>query len=248
MINFFQNKHILITGVGIGIGRSLAKLLDGYGCRLTLVDKDRTALDSLVGELSSDFHTAVGYDFSELEGIDDLVHQCISNGPLNGLVHCVGIRSRRPLGMITSQLLMDVMRINYFSFVMLVKAAVKKDRFAEGFSIVAVSSIAAQRGASAVLPYASSKAALESGVRVLAKELSVKGIRVNCVVPSQINTPAYQEMMNSTGMEEDHTLKRQFLGLGKPEDVASTIAFLLSPASGFISGASIPVDGGYLNS
>jgi len=140
------------------------------------------------------------------------------------------------------------MNINFGSFIEMVRCITKKNNFNENLSIVGVSSIASVRGGTSVTAYAASKAAMDGAVRCLAKELAPKKIRVNTVVPAQINTPAYAELMRMNNNAEDQTLVRQYLGLGEAVDVANVIAFLLGENSRFISGSAIPVDGGFLSS
>jgi NAD(P)-dependent dehydrogenase (short-subunit alcohol dehydrogenase family) len=248
-INNFNNKQILITGAAVGIGKSTSVLLSKLGASLVLLDINEDGLKETVSCLSGVGHRYFRYDLSDLEGIESLIKTIISTcGPFDGLVHCAGIRCRRPLKLLTPHHLIQVMSLNFGSFVELVRCITKKGFFREGMSIVGISSISAQRGASGVIAYASSKAALDCAVRCLAKELSSKKIRLNTIAPAQINTPAYTDFIKMKGGAEDETLARQYLGLGEPEDIANTIVFLLSKSSRFITGAAIPVDGGFLSS
>ena len=74
-----------------------------------------------------------------------------------------------------------------------------------------------------------------------------KSIRINSVLSGQINTEAYKELMDSKTDKKDQVLDRQYLGLGEVNDVANVILFLLSEKSKFITGSSVPVDGGFLS-
>ncbi|MEG2063450.1 MAG: SDR family oxidoreductase [Kiritimatiellia bacterium] len=109
-------------------------------------------------------------------------------------------------------------------------------------------SVAADAGYGGVSVYSASKGALSSSVRTLAIEFAPKGYRVNAVCPSNIDTPMWQT--NATVINTEEQLKvllaRQPLGLGQPDQVASAVCFLLSDAASFITGANLPVDGGYL--
>lgn len=246
--NDFSGKNILITGAAIGIGKATAELLSNLGASIILVDIDEEMLHKTSSLLSNGPHLSMTFNMAENEGIEGLVKSIIAQtGPLDGFVHCVGIRSRRPLSLLTTKILSEVLNINFSSFVEIVRCITKKNHFNEGLSIVGVSSIAAQRGGAGVTAYAASKAAMDAAVRCLAKELAPKKIRLNTVVPAQINTPAYAELMKMKGNEEDQTLSRQYLGLGEAEDVAAAITFLLGQHSRFISGTALPVDGGFLN-
>ena len=123
----------------------------------------------------------------------------------------------------------------------------KKNQFNPGLSIISISSISSTVGGSGVTIYAASKAAIDAAIRCLAKELHKKNIRINSVISGQINTEAYKDLMNSKTDKIDQVLDRQYLGLGEPEDVANVILFLLSENSKFITGSSVPADGGFLS-
>ena len=242
-------KSILITGASAGIGKETAILLSKLGAKVILLDINDEGLKEVFSYLEGSDHHYFRYDLSDLDGIEQKVKEIVSIcGAFDGFVNCVGIRCRRPLSMITPKVLNEIMSINLGSFIELVRCITKKKNFNEGLSIVGISSISSQKGGISVTAYAASKGAMDSAVRCLAKELAPKKIRLNTVVPAQINTPAYTEMLKMNGGAEDLTLARQYLGLGEPSDVANAIAFLLSNSSRFITGSAIPVDGGFLSS
>jgi NAD(P)-dependent dehydrogenase (short-subunit alcohol dehydrogenase family) len=245
----FKAKRILITGAATGIGKETAILLSKLGAKLILLDINQEGLKEVVSCLKGIEHVYFMFDLGNLEGIELKIDEMVSTcGPVDGFVHCAGIRCRRPLSMIKPKVIDEVMRLNFGSFIELVRCLSKKNHFNKGMSIVGISSISSQKGGMSVTAYAASKAAMDSAVRCLAKELAPKKIRLNTVVPAQINTPAYFDFLKMNGGAEDETLSRQYLGLGEPIDVANTIAFLLSNSSRFITGSAIPVDGGFLSS
>ena len=247
-LNRFKDKNILITGAAVGIGKATAYLLARQGAKLVLIDLDVEKLKLLVDELRGSDHIYYKCDLSNIDGIETIILSIQKEGIVfDGLVHCVGIRSRRPLKLLTSNHIEQVMRINYGSFIELVRLTTKRNRFNKNYSIIAISSISSKVGGAGVTAYSASKAAIEAAVRSLSKELYKKGIRINTVVPGQVNTPAYAELMKLSGNDSDPVLDRQFLGLAEPIDVANLISFLLSTDSKQITGASMPVDGGFLD-
>ena len=244
----FANKTILITGAGSGIGKELSIQLDKVGAKLLLIDISNELLENLKSILSSEDHTYISFDLSKLKEIENLIRELsCNNNKIDGFVHCVGIRSRRPISMIKPDYLNNIMTINFSSFIEIVRCITKRGRYNKQLSIIGISSVASLRGGSSITAYAASKSAIDGAIRCLAKELARKSIRVNSVCPSQINTPAYEEFLLASN-SEDFTLRRQYLGLGEAIDVVNSIMFLLSSASKFISGIALPVDGGYLNS
>lgn len=245
----FSGKNFLISGAAQGIGKETAILLSKLGGRIIMLDIDEQGLKNAMENLSGQGHHSYRHDLSDTEGIEQQIKKMVGEfGAIDGFVHCVGVRSRRPLSMLTSKVVLDVMQVNFVSFLEIVRCITKRNHFNPGLSIVGISSISSQRGGASVTAYAASKAAMESAVRCLAKELAPKKIRLNTVVPAQINTPAYTDLIEKGASSEDAALSRQYLGLGEPIDVANAIAFLLSHQSRLISGASIPVDGGFLSS
>ncbi len=244
----FKGKTILVNGAASGMGKHTAIMLSSYGAKVVMVDVDIDKLQEAVKTLVGVGHVAYQLDLSNLSKIDCAIKDIVAiAGPLDGFVHCVGLRCRRPLKLITPNILNEVMSVNYGSFIEMTRCITKKGNFNSGLSIVAISSISSKTGGAAVTVYSASKAALDASVRCLAKELYVKGIRLNTVQPGQVNTPAYAAMLiNSGGV--DNVLERQYLGLAESEDVSNVIVFLLSGKSKMITGASIPVDGGYFTS
>jgi NAD(P)-dependent dehydrogenase (short-subunit alcohol dehydrogenase family) len=251
MINLLDltGKQILITGAAKGIGTETSILLNKLGAKLILIDIDKEGLAEVMLKLEGNEHQSLIFNLEDIENIGQKIREIVaSNGPFDGFVHCVGIRCRRPLSMITPSVLNEVLKINFGTFVELIRAISKRNHFSSGLSIVGISSISSQSGASGVSAYAASKAAMDSAVRCLARELATLKIRLNTVVPAQINTPEYKNFLKMRGDEEDTTLTRQYLGLGEPSDVANVVAFLLSDSSRFITGSAVVVDGGYLSS
>ena len=135
------------------------------------------------------------------------------------------------------------MDVNFYGFVELTRLITKKGCMNEGSSIVVMSSISSIRGYKAKTEYCVSKAAVDAFVRCMALELAEKKIRINSVMPGEVNTPMgirAREMAIAAGVVP----KPQPLGPTEPYEVANTIAFLLSDATKTITGTSIRIDGG----
>ena len=247
----FNGKCILIAGGAKGIGRETGILLSKLGAKVVLMDLKKSDLLDAIACMEGENHLYYEYDLNNLEGIQNLMKEIVSiSGPFDGFVHCVGVRSRRPLSLTTPAVISQILNVNFISFVEIIRNISKKNNFNEGLSIIGISSISSQIGHKSVTAYAASKAAMDSAVRCLAKELGSKKIRLNTVVPSTINTHVYKEFISSIDDTDKNNEfpARQHLGLGEPIDVANTIAFLLSKSSRFITGSAIPVDGGFLSS
>ena len=242
MMNF-EGKNILIDGGGRGIGRAAAQVLSQLGARIILLDMKEQDLVEAKTTLQGDHHIIRTFDLSNLDKIALEIKEIAAEvGGIDGFVHCVGLRSYQPLKVLDFSSLQRIMNVNFVSFVEMTRQLMKKGNYNNGLSVVAISSVSSKNGGAGVTAYAASKAAIDGAIRSMAPELAKRGARINSVMPGQTHTEAYDEII---GNSEDPVLKRQYLGLAEPRDIANTIVFLLSDASKMITGAAIPVDGGY---
>ncbi len=235
-------RRILVTGASSGIGRETAILLSELGAEVVLIGRNEERLASTVSQMQGEKHSIIAYDLKNIEGIEELIQSIVneSGKRLDGMVHCAGMTRITSLRMLDYKKLEEVMRVNFYSFVELVKQYSNKKNN-NGGSIVAVSSVAALKADKGQIAYGSSKAAVNTAIIAMAKELAKKNIRVNGVMPGFIRTQMSEDFFLKAGDEVD---TRQLLGIGAPIDVANMIAFLLSDASKFVTGANFRVDGG----
>ena len=221
--------------------------MESLGANLVLHASKEESIEKLKTVFNSNRHLFFRADFSNPYDIESKFKEIVLGIKFDGYVNCVGIRSRRPINLIKPSHTNQILSTNITSFIEMVRLITKKKQFNPGLSIVSISSISSTVGGSGVTIYAASKAANDAAIRCLAKELHKKSIRINSVISGQINTEAYKDLMNSKTDKIDQVLDRQYLGLGKPEDVANVILFLLSENSKFITGSSVPADGGFLS-
>ena len=244
-----QGKHILVTGAAGGIGRATCVLLSKLGARIAMMDLSEDGLNETLGLLEGEGHSVHPTDLSQIEALEaQLVAIVKETGAFDGYVHSAGIVKNLPIKNYTFERLHKVMLVNFYSFFEIIRVLSKKGRYNEGMSIVGVSSINANIGATAQAAYSASKAAMNGAMRSIAKELGVeKGIRVNVVMPGATATNMYSSFQT---LKADSGLNvgvhpRQYLGMNEPEDVADAIIFLLSPAARKITGVELAVDGGF---
>lgn len=242
-------KNILVTGASSGIGKVIAIFLSRVGANIIMAARNEEKLKETFDELEPGDHSYYLIDLNNLDEIERMIDTVCNDGrKLNGLVHSAGTSKTVPLQYLRLSDLKSIMTINFYSFLELVNHFSNRKYNDNGGSIIAISSISSRVGAKGLTAYCASKGALESAIRPMALELAAKNIRINSIAPGMIKTPMYDdltEIVNNKNFEAD-IKKRQILGLGKPEDVAYTAAFLLSDAAKFITGTSIIVDGGYL--
>lgn len=250
MISFdFSGKRILVTGASSGIGLSISKILSEVGAEVIMVARNPEKLASAAETLG--VRAFYPIDLSDVPNLGAQIEAIIKErGPLDGFVHSAGIGTVRPIKMCTYDFMRQMMDINFFSFIEIIRVITKKKNFNEGMGIVGISSVAAEEGNQSKTGYCASKAAMNGAIRCLAKELASKKIRVNAVMPGITKTAIFDQIMNNGGDSEDlkGIMQRQYLGICEPENIASTAAFLLSEESNFITGSAIAVDSGRLSS
>ena len=241
-------KHVLVIGASSGIGKQTAITLSSAGAKLTLVARTEDKLKTTLHELEGEGHAYYAADVSELPGIEETVKQIIQkNGRLDGMVYAAGISMSMPLQMFKPEKLQSLFDVNFFAFVESVRQVTKKGRYNPGMRIVGISSIASLKGDKTHLGYSASKAAMDAAVRCIAKEVADKDICINTVAPGMTATGMLSRFTDNIGSDSESMKElksRQYLGVIQPEAVAKTIAFLLSPAAEYITGITLPVDGG----
>ena len=230
MIEFdFTNKKILVTGASSGIGAAISGILSSAGAEVIMVAQNQEKLAEAAGRLNA--HSYYSINLSDVPSIPAHIGTIIKEcGPLDGYVHSAGIGTVRPIKMCTYDYMKNMMDVNFFSFVEIVRNVTKKKCFNKGMSIVGISSVSALEGNQSKTGYCASKAAMNGAVRCMAKELAPKNIRVNTVMPGIAKTAIFDQIMDNGGDSEDlkGILQRQYLGIVEPDNIAATVAFLLS--------------------
>lgn len=244
MIIDLTNKTIVVTGAGSGIGRETAKVLSEQGARVVMLDLNQEGLDGTKALLAGEGHIIRAADLTDFEALPELVKGIIAEtGAVDGLVHCAGISSRKPLNVLRPEGFSKVMEVNFYSFEELTRLFTKRGNMNDGGSIVVMSSISSIRGYKAKTEYCVSKAAVDAFVRCMALELAPKRIRINSVMAAEVLTPLALKARETNAMVGAADFEAP-LGPSEPYEVANTIAFLLSDATKTITGTSILIDGG----
>ncbi|BCB70340.1 short-chain dehydrogenase/reductase [Vreelandella aquamarina] len=240
-MNFeLQNQRILVTGATSGIGLDIAKALAELGANLVLIGRNRDILAELEQSLGA---LTLAVDITD----EAAVNAAFSEMPaLDGLVNCAGISILDDVLDVKAKDLDQIMATNVTASAVVTREAARH-MIANGRqgSIVNVSSQAAMAALPGHLGYCASKAAMDAMTRVLCLELGPKGIRVNSVNPTVTLTPMAERAWADPA-KRDPMLAAIPLGrFASPREVALPVAFLLSSAASMISGASLPIDGGF---
>lgn len=244
-----SGKRIVLSGAGGGIGRTTAQQLAKLGAKLILLDVFPIEVEKTMRLLEGSGHKSYIMNLRLVEEIEESLNGiCNENGTIDGFAHCAGIAPMRPFKMTKYQDILPAMQINFYSFVEIVRCITLKKRFADGGSIVALSSTGSIHGKPTKLAYSASKAALDATIRCMVCDLQKKKIRINSIMPSRVNTQMYASFLADYPDSKDiqEIQERQYMGVSEPIEVANVIAFLLSDATKTITGSSILMDGGIL--
>ena len=240
-------SRVLVTGASSGIGQATAILLAELGCQVVLCARNEERLQATRAQMPGGGHLIKAVDLCKVEHIEAwLKGIAASVGPLSGLVHSAGTHRTTPIRFERPSIDDPLWCLNYHAAAALLTAFRKPSIRAPSASVVFVSSIVGLIGQPGISAYCASKGALIAYARAAALELAREHIRVNCVAPGHVHTmlsAAAESKLTETqvkAIENGHPL-----GLGKPEDVANAIAFLLADTGRWITGTTLVVDGGY---
>ena len=236
-------KTILVTGAASGMGKATALTCSRMGATVIAADFNSVGLAETMASMEGTGHQSYTIDLSNEESWADLMEGSFT---LDGIASCAGIANMNPFTFINKAEIDKVFGVNFYGPVLLVKSLIKKKKVNKGSSIVFVSSVDGPRvvhGGNSV--YSASKSALVGMSRNMAIDLASKKIRVNCVLPGTTDTPLIRTANVTEEDLQENTKAFPLKRLGKPEDMAYAIIYLLSDASSFVTGTELVVDGGY---
>ena len=241
----FQGQNFLISGGSAGIGLATAQRLAAEGAQVALLARDEARLQSALASLAGTGHVTVACDVANEEaaaaGVKSLKERW---GTIHGAVMSAGAHSVRPLAVSKAVNFEEMFRLNVLTATNVIRPVVRTLP-AGGGSLVVLSSVAGLRGAPGAAAYAAAKGALLALVRSLAHELAPRGARINAVVPGVVTTAMTEQFLGTLPpAQKEAVVKSHPLGLGRPDDVAAAIAFLLSTESCWITGSELVIDGG----
>ncbi len=235
----FTNKVCIVTGAGSGIGRAVAQRLASEGGLVAVVDVNGKDGNETVNLITGQNGTAI---FIKCDvGVEDEIKQAVSKttdkwSRIDVLINNASMMTFKKIVDLSSEEWDLVMRVNIRSVFLFCKYALPH---MNGGSVVNISSVHAHETTANVIPYASSKGAMEAFVRGASQEYPSTQARFNCVAPGAVDTPMLWNNPNvKSGVEKPTG------AIARPEELAAAICFLASDEASFINGTTLVADGG----
>ena len=241
-------KNALVTGAGMGIGKGIALRLAQEGANVAVnYLKSEQQAKTVVEEIKKLGVSGIPIraDVSNTHDVDHMVSQLVQEfGKLNILVNNAGIWFEKSLMETTDEIWDKTLDVDLKGVFLCTRRCVPEMIKQGGGKIINISSTDAIIAEPNSLAYSAAKAGIIGLTQALALELGPKNINVNAVAPGLTNTPMTAPWLANARMHESFISRTPIGRVGKPEDIAATVAFLASSDSDFISGVLIPADGG----
>ena len=249
-----KDKRAVVTGASLGIGEAVVKMLAEHGADVSFCARNPEAVNTL-----SSFDPANGSikgfvaDMGNKESTDSFIGSVQEDGPVDILVNNVGASPSRNFLYMTDEDWQELHELNLLSAVRCTRAFLPNMREKKWGRVIMVSSSAGKYPNAALIDYGTTKAAMISMSKSLAKKYGSDGVLVNSILPGLIHTAMWEraatEIAEATGGNMEDVIRNNGSSVpvgryGTSEEVASLITFLCTNAASYISGTSIEVDGG----
>ena len=235
-MELLENKVVLVTGAGRGIGKVIAEHFVADGAVVYANDLNEVVIDGA---------KSICFDVTDSAALKAGLMQIYkAEGRIDCVVNNAAVIANQKLGMVTKPLLEKMYAVNVFAVIDMMQIVSRLMARNGGGSIINMASVTGVVGSPGQVAYSASKGAVIAMTKSAAKELSPMGIRVNAVAPGIIKTERFEELYEVSGEKIDQRISRIALGrLGTPQDVANAVAFLASDRASYISGQILGVDG-----
>lgn len=242
-----SGKFAVITGGGSGIGAVTADLFAKEGARVAILDRDLPAGEGVASAIRAKGREAAAWacDVSKQEQVRDAVERAFERyGVIDVLFNNAGVAIRRTVCEAEPEDWDEVMEINVRGAFLCSKFCLQHMNEL-GASIIHSSSVTGITGVRNRSAYSAAKGALAALTRNMAMDLAARKVRVNCVCPGFVRTPLIERLLNDPNRSRLLISMHPLGCLGEPEDVAQAVLFLASDESRWITGITLPVDGGF---
>lgn len=241
-------KVALVTGASRGIGAAAALALAGAGCDVVLASRDKAALEQVAGRVEAVGRRALVHpiDLQRLDGIPALFEHAVKGlGRLDILINNAGTNIRRPAVEFTEADWDTVVNLNLRAAFFCAQAAGRIMVPQRSGKVVTISSIAGRVGLPTGAIYAATKAGVSAFTRTLAVEWAPHGVQVNAIGPGYIRTKLTEPLFANPEWVDRVTRRIPMARTGEVGDLLGAVLFLSSPASDYMTGQTLFVDGGW---
>lgn len=236
-----KERKILVTGATSGIGAATAVACANAGADVIVSGRNTERLEEIKGRIPTNT-MAIMADITDEQSLSILIEEL----PIvDGVVLCAGVNEVCPIRFATRKKIDAIFETNLFAQIDFLRLLIKKKKFSDNASVVAISSIGGNEVFSiGQAAYGASKAALLSWMKYAAKEMAPSGIRINCILPGHIETPMNDKLSFSAEQLESYKQTIPLKRFGQPDDIANGVVYLLSNASSWMTGTALKIDGG----
>lgn len=242
-----KGKRALVTGSSQGIGFAMAEGLGRAGARLVLNGRDNAKLESAYKDLAAKGFDvqSVAFDVTDEAAVNHAIAKVeIENGGIDILVNNAGMQFRTPLEDYPAEKFRELLRVNIESAFLVGKAVAKYMIKRQAGKIINICSVQSELGRPSIAPYTASKGAIKMLTKGMCADWAKHGIQVNAIGPGYFKTPLNQALVDNPEFSQWLEKRTPAGRWGNVEELIGAAVFLASPASSFVNGHILYVDGG----